>query len=96
MADSDALRTRRSRQHKAGDHALCLPGRCTVRSAAPRDVPGDTGVLERAVLAEFDGPDEMSRALALRLVELAGGPGVGGVQAVRALAELIASQREYR
>jgi len=54
----------------------------------------DVSALEKAVLEEFDGPDEMSRQLALRLVELAGGPGVGGVQAVRALAELIASQRE--
>ena len=28
MADSDALRKRRSRKHRAGDHSLCVPGRC--------------------------------------------------------------------
>lgn len=28
MADSAALRARRSRNHRKGDHSLCLPGRC--------------------------------------------------------------------
>lgn len=28
MADSDAVRKRRSRKHRDGDHSLCLPGRC--------------------------------------------------------------------
>lgn len=31
MADSPALRSRRYRQHKAGDHSLCKPG-CQPRS----------------------------------------------------------------
>ena len=33
MADSDALRMRRSRRHKAGDHSLCR--RCSVLRADP-------------------------------------------------------------
>ncbi len=28
MGESDADRQRRSRRHRAGDHALCIPGRC--------------------------------------------------------------------
>lgn len=28
MADSDTLRKRRYRHHMAGDHGLCIPGRC--------------------------------------------------------------------
>jgi hypothetical protein len=28
MADSDTLRKRRYRHHMAGDHGLCVPGRC--------------------------------------------------------------------
>ena len=28
MADSDAVRARRARQHKMGDHSLCDPRRC--------------------------------------------------------------------
>lgn len=33
MADSDALRARRARLHRKGDHTLCVPGRC--RELAP-------------------------------------------------------------
>ena len=43
MADSDALRMRRSRKHKAGDHSLCR--RCAaLKLAAPAvaaDAPGE-------------------------------------------------------
>lgn len=28
MAESDALRAKRSRQHRAGDHSICRPDRC--------------------------------------------------------------------
>jgi hypothetical protein len=96
VADSDALRARRRRRHVQDDHSLCLPTRCTAVGAPARDVPRDTSGLADAVREEFPDSDPLSRALALRLVELAGGPGVGGVQAVRALAELVASQRGDR
>jgi hypothetical protein len=52
--------------------------------------------LEAAVREEFGTADPLSLQLALRLVALAEGPGVGGVQAVRALGELAAAQREPR
>ena len=35
MADSDALRMRRSRRHKAGDHSLCRANCAALRLAAP-------------------------------------------------------------
>lgn len=43
MAESDAERARRSRRHRAGDHGLCTPRRCTVargeaQSSAERNV----------------------------------------------------------
>jgi hypothetical protein len=94
VADSNATRSRRKRQHAAGDHSLCLPARCPALGAPPRDVARDTSGLAAAVEEEFAGPDPLSRALARRLVELASGPGVGGVQAVHALAEMVAAQRE--
>jgi hypothetical protein len=50
MADSNALRTRRARRHKAGDHSLCLPERCPAvggheESPEPdyASEPGDVG-----------------------------------------------------
>jgi hypothetical protein len=93
MADSDALRARRRRLHAKGDHTLCRPDRCPALGAPPRPAVGDVTSLEKAVEIEFAGEDVMSRALALRLVELSAGPGVGGVAAVKALGELIAAQR---
>lgn len=33
MADDAATRKRRSRRHKAGDHSLCLPGKCGAKVA---------------------------------------------------------------
>jgi len=33
MADSDAVRARRARQHKQGDHSLCVPARCEFAGA---------------------------------------------------------------
>ena len=58
MADSDSLRSRRSRQHRQGDHSLCRHDRA-VRVTAP-DIPIVTG-------ADFD-PVTMLRDLAVRLV----------------------------
>jgi hypothetical protein len=94
MADSNAVRQQRKRRHAAGDHTLCLPSRCPALGAPRTPRAGDVSALERAVREEFGEVDALSLQLALRLVALAEGPGVGGVQAVRALGELAAAQRE--
>ena len=65
MADSDAVRARRARQHKMGDHSLCVPGRCELAGAlAARAVPAAAvggagssrvaGGIEAAVVAFVD------------------------------------------
>jgi ATP/maltotriose-dependent transcriptional regulator MalT len=96
MADSEALRARRYRAHQAGIHELCLPGRC--KEAGPtqkqQKAAEATARLAEAVLAEFPEHDALSRALALRLVELSEGRGPAAVQALRALGELVAAQRD--
>jgi hypothetical protein len=38
-ADSDALRQRRRRAHKVGDHSLCAPSRCGGKLATLRNLP---------------------------------------------------------
>jgi hypothetical protein len=87
VADSVALRSMRYRKHRDGDHSLCRH--------EPGLTRGDSERLTKAVLAEFPEGDEMSRALALHLAELAtSGSGVAAVQATRALAELVAAQRD--
>jgi hypothetical protein len=48
------------------------------------------------VLEEFPEDDALSRALALRLVELSEGRGPAAVQSLRALGELVAYQRDGR
>jgi hypothetical protein len=85
VADSAALRMRRSRAHAQGDHTLCKHGPQTEEQA--------TGDLVAAVLAEWDGADPLSRAMAVRLAQLAGGRGPAAVSALRGLAELTAYQR---
>lgn len=89
MADSVALRSKRARRHRDGDHSLC-------RHGPEVDAKSEPGKLVAAILAEFPADDEMSRQLALRLAELAGGSGAAAVQALRALGELVAYQREGR
>ena len=62
MADSGALRVRRSRAHKAGDHSLCR--RC---AAVRQSLPDGTPDLPAAPGGEVtDAPAEMRR-LAFRL-----------------------------
>ena len=87
MADSVALRSMRYRRHRDGDHSLCRHS---------PDVKAEPGRLVEAILGEFPETDPMSRQLALRLAELASGSGAASVQAVRALGELVAWQREGR
>jgi len=65
LADSDALRMRRARRHKAGDHSLCK--RCAaVRGAAPPE-----GFPPRLVpvSARVDDPVAELRVLAAQLAE---------------------------
>ena len=88
MADSVALRSMRYRRHRDGDHSLCRHGPEVGATSEPAR-------LVAAILAEFPEGDDMSR-LALRLAELAGGSGAAAVQAVRALGELVAYQRDRR
>ena len=90
MADSVALRSMRYRRHRDGDHSLC-------RHLPEQNGQPDPGRLVSAVLVEFPEHDPMSRALALELSALAtGGRGAAAVQALRALGELVAWQREGR
>jgi hypothetical protein len=96
MADSGAVRARRSRQHAQGNHELCRPSsackRSSLRVASVGDVPAG---LVGAVLAELADADATVRELALRLAQIAEtSPGMAGVQATKALAELVAAQRE--
>lgn len=46
MADSSTQRARRHRRHRAGDHSLCLPNRC---SALSPEIPGATSRRTRNV-----------------------------------------------
>lgn len=39
MADSSAVRTRRARRHKVGDHSLCTPGRCSALDDPAAELP---------------------------------------------------------
>jgi hypothetical protein len=98
VADSQALRARRYRAHQAGIHELCLPDRCKEKgsSEAQQQASAATAALAAAVIEEFPEHDTLSRALALRLVGLAEGKGVAAVQALRALGELVAAQRDDR
>jgi hypothetical protein len=94
MADSAAVRARRKRLHAAGDHSMCRPG-CgqRLRVATVDDMPG----LVAAVAGEFPESDPLVRALALKLAQAATeSHGTAGVQALRALGELIAAQRGGR
>jgi hypothetical protein len=98
MADSEALRARRYRAHQAGIHELCLPGRCKEKGPSEAQAAAQVATqrLREAVITEFPDHDALSQALALRLVELSEGRGPAAVQALRALGELVAYQRDDR
>jgi hypothetical protein len=95
MADSNALRMRRSRAHQAGIHELCLPGRCKELGLdqAQQSAAEATARLLAAVREEFPESDPLSLALAERLAEVSGGRGPAAVSALKALGELVAAQR---
>jgi hypothetical protein len=79
MADSNALRSKRKRQHAAGDHSLCR--RCDGRSAvvvppAPGDAGIDPGVSLARLAARLEAaheadPSDAAVARELRVTLLA-------------------------
>jgi hypothetical protein len=102
VADSDAMRAKRSRLHRQGDHSQCSPSRCTALggrrlSAVPDDaqavLPDEVLELLEALDTELDADDRTVRALAFRLARLSATSGPAAVQALRALGELVAAQR---
>jgi len=61
VADSDALRAKRSRYHRQGDHSLCLPGRCPSKPVlavppAPVGIVAPNKAAIRAVSGPKNGP----------------------------------------
>jgi hypothetical protein len=56
MADTGADRTRRYRQHRAGNHTLCKPGNCRVARPSVRiaEVPPDAAEVLDPVVALRD------------------------------------------
>jgi hypothetical protein len=91
MADSEALRQRRARAHRDGDHSACRPG-CD-RRLRVASVDERAGLVE-AVEAEFGSGDPLVRSLAVRLATVASeGHGAAAVMALRGLGELVAAQR---
>jgi hypothetical protein len=91
MADSEAVRAKRSRAHRHGDHSLCDPARCSALGSD--DLPVEVVELLEALDAELDDEDRTVRALAFRLARLSAGNGPAAVSALRALGELLAAQR---
>jgi hypothetical protein len=83
MADSDALRKRRSRKHRDGDHSLCLPGRCKALVEVPvlppavdlvevREVAlGATGARLWQELTAGGEPDPLQRVLLVEACRIA-------------------------
>jgi hypothetical protein len=103
VADSAAIRVKRSRLHKQGDHSMCSPGRCpdlggrrlsAVPDGAEVVLPAEVVELLEALDAELNPDDRMVRALASRLARLSATSGPAAVQSLRALGELVAAQRD--
>jgi hypothetical protein len=103
VADSDAIRAKRSRLHRQGDHSRCSPERCAALggrrlSAVPDDatatLPAEVVDLLEALDGELDAGDRTVRALAFRLARLSASTGPAAVQSLRALGELVAAQRD--
>lgn len=53
MPDDATTRKRRSRAHKAGDHSLCLPGRCSAAVAPEAPAPAPEPVSEPSAAADL-------------------------------------------
>jgi hypothetical protein len=83
VADSDALRKRRSRKHRDGDHSLCLPGRCkavveipvlppTAEPVEVREVAlGETGARLWQELTAGGEPGPLQRVLLMEACRIA-------------------------
>ena len=74
MADSDTLRKRRYRHHMAGDHGLCIPGRCKALESAAVDIGPESKAaaeLWAALTADGDLPPLM-RPLAVEACRIVG------------------------
>ena len=66
MADSAALRARRSRAHRAGDHSLCRPERCPAAPAPAGGQETTAGEIDAALTRYLTGlelPDDDPRSL---------------------------------
>jgi hypothetical protein len=74
VADSQAVRARRARAHRAGDHSQCQPGRCA--ALADQDQQREPGPVEASVrefMAAVAFPERDPRAaLTVMAVRLAG------------------------
>lgn len=83
MADSKALRNRRSYRHKQGDHSLCRPDRCgeaarvAVIKTPVSETPASAGLVEtyRARLVEADRLDTPEGQHVMQLAETLATPG---------------------
>jgi len=89
MVDSAALRQRRKRRHRVGDHTLCSATRCALAGRVERD---DVRSLRDAVEREFGG-DEMRLQLARAGVELVARGGPQAATALRDLNQTIEAKR---
>jgi hypothetical protein len=101
--DSEALRTRRYRAHRRGDHSLCRAGQC---DDVPEEVrkfdPSADETVSAAVLAFIDetalgsdnGPQVVLARCALRLAEAIDGNPTGLPGHVRELNSIMAQLAE--
>ena len=92
MVDSAALRQRRKRAHRQGNHSLCRASHCSLAGQVERD---DVTGLRDAIEAEFrDDPARL--AIARSHVEQAAQRGQPGVAAVAALDKMLEAKRSGR
>lgn len=96
MADDDALRARRSRAHRSGDHRLCRPRTCRALRSAPNDLstledtPSSLSAAVESYAEALDPPEGDVRRVMLaaavilaRAVDEGDGPRVSGLRELR-------------
>jgi hypothetical protein len=89
MVDSAALRQRRKRAHRQGNHTLCRPDRCPLSGTIERD---DMRSLRDAIETELR--DDLPRLeLARSLITVAARGGPAAVGALRELGQTIEAKR---
>lgn len=106
MVDSEALRTRRHRQHRRGDHSLCLPGNCDYVPTGPPEFQmpqaGSSETVTDAVLAFVEsippgsdaGPQLVLARCALKLARAIDADVSGLPGHVRELSAVMSALRE--